>query len=395
MELPNYLNITIFGYKGIQWITLFGIIFLSFVLRNLSKHLLGIFRIFVSKTKNKWDDQISEAIEVPFAWIFLGAVFYFSVRILNFQGNTLMVFSTIAKILLSLGIIWSLYRLASVIVNFLITLAKTTDTSLDDHLIPLFDRAFKVFIVTAGVLVALQNIGINVYSLVAGLGIGGLALALAAKDTAANFFGSIMILIDRPFRIGDWVKFGDYEGTVEDIGFRSTRMRTFYDSQVYLPNSLVANANIDNMGRRRYRRVLSNLGLNYDTSPEKLEAFLEGIKNIILANDHTKKDYFHVVFNQYESSSLNVMVYFFLEVPNWSIELSEKQNIFIEIYRLASEIGVEFAFPTQSIHMEENKTKGSHPLSEEELLKKVKEFSKDGSLSKPNGLGIFKAPYKS
>ncbi|MEZ4814910.1 MAG: mechanosensitive ion channel family protein [Bdellovibrionota bacterium] len=394
MQFESWMESVFFGYRASQWLTLFLIIFTSVLLRNFSKYFLSFIRVLVSRTKNKWDDEILEAIEKPFVWIFLGLVCFFSVHALGFEGMVLKTVTTIAQVLLSFGLVWSLYRLTSVVVEFLLGWASKTDTEIDDHLIPLLSKSLKIFVLTAGILVSLQNIGVNVYSLVAGLGVGGLAIALAAKDTAANFFGSIMIFLDRPFRVGDWVKFGEYEGTVEAIGFRSTRMRTFYDSQIYVPNSIVANSHVDNMGRRRFRRAVAKLGVTYDTPPQKLEAFLEGIKNIIVANPFTRKDFFHVVFNEYGNFNLEIMVYFFLKVPGWSEELVQRQNVYVEIYRLAEELGVEFAFPTQTLHIDRGMPKEKKLESIEELKRKAEDFSEKGKLSKPQGFGIFRPRYK-
>src|SRR5690606_24921192 len=141
------------------------------------------------------------------------------------------------------------------------TKAESTDSKLDDQLVPLLRKAMKIFVVLVGALFLLQNLDVNVASLVAGLGIGGVAVALAAKDTIANFFGSLMIFIDRPFQIGDWVKIGETEGIVEVVGFRSTRVRTFYNSLVTVPNAHFTEAAIDNLGMREYRRTSTVLNL--------------------------------------------------------------------------------------------------------------------------------------
>jgi MscS family membrane protein len=193
--------------------------------------------------------------------------------------------------------------------------------------------------------------GVNVFSLLAGLGLGGLAFALAAKDTAANLFGSIMILVDRPFKIGDWVSVDTVEGTVEEIGFRSTRIRTFYNSLVTVPNANMANAQIDNLGVRQYRRTSFELDVTYGTKSKDLDAFIEGIRKIILENSISRKDMYHVYFSGYGASSLKIMVYFFLITDDWGQELKEKQNIYFKIYSLAEQLGVEFAFPTQTIFL--------------------------------------------
>jgi MscS family membrane protein len=275
--------------------------------------------------------------------------------------------------------------------------ADKTKVGLDQQLIPIVTKSLRIFVVVFGSLIAFQNLGINVMSLVAGLGLGGLAFALAAKDTAANLFGSVMIFSDSPFRVGDWVKFGGVEGTVEQVGFRSTKVRTFYNSLITVPNAVVASAAVDNMGRRQYRRVYTKLAVTYGTSPDEMEAFLEGIKNIIKANPTTRKDYFHVIFSGYGDSALEVMVYFFLEVPDWGQELIQRQNIYLEILRLAKELKVSFAFPSQSLYVEslplEKKPRGSDPMAKSDLVELAKEFGKEGSKARPGGCGIFTPPF--
>ena len=198
----------------------------------------------------------------------------------------------------------------------------------------------------------MQILGADVVPLLAGLGIGGLAVALAAQGTLTDIFGALIILADRPYRIGQWVKIGDKEGTVESIGIRSTRIRTFYDSVMSIPNSIAVSSTVDNMGSRRYRRVRTEISMRYNTPPDRIEAFLEGIKHIIQTNPTTRKDYFHVVLNDFGPDHLVVMLYFFVKVPDWTAELAERQHVFLEIIRLADSLGVAFAFPTQTLEIE-------------------------------------------
>jgi MscS family membrane protein len=179
-----------------------------------------------------------------------------------------------------------------------------------------------------------------------------LAIGLAARDTLANFFGSVSIFVDSPFRIGDWINVEGTDGTVEEVGFRSTRMRTFYNSVVIIPNAKLADAKIDNYGMRQFRRCFCTLGLTYDTTPEQMQAFVEGCRAIVLSNPMTRKDVYEVAMSGFGNSSLDVMLYFFFECPTWTDELRERHNVFLEIMRLARDLGVSFAFPTQSLHLE-------------------------------------------
>jgi MscS family membrane protein len=230
--------------------------------------------------------------------------------------------------------------------------AAETHTKMDDQLIPLLRRAARLLVYLVGGLFVLQNLDVNVGSLLAGLGLGGLAFALAAKDTLANFFGSLTIFADRPFQIGDWVVIGDVEGTVEEVGFRSTRVRTFYDSLMTLPNSKIADSVIDNMGQRRYRRFKATVGLTYDTTPAQMQAFVEGVRASIVASDYTRKDTFEVHFHTMGASSLDILVYAFFEVASWTDELAGRHALQLEWMRLAEDLGVAFAFPTQTLHVE-------------------------------------------
>ena len=222
----------------------------------------------------------------------------------------------------------------------------------------------------------------NVASVLAGLGIGGLAVALAAKDTIANFFGSIMIFVDRPFSIGDWVKIEDVEGKVEEVGFRSTRIRTLADSVVTVPNARCMEAKIDNFGVRRYRRLQATLSLTYDTSFERLQAFVEGVRAIVAANDKTEKDKAEVHFAAFGASSLDVTLHCYLEAKTWTEELRGRHDLFLEILRLADALGVRFAFPTRTVHVETlatatQLTTGARAESEK-LAEIVRSFGPDG-----------------
>ena len=231
-------------------------------------------------------------------------------------------------------------------------LSDKTDNTLDDQLVPLVRKALRSFVVIIGALFILDNLDFNVTAFLAGLSIGGLAFALAAQDTIKNFFGSLMIFIDKPFQIGDWVTSGEIDGTVEEVGFRSTRIRTFRNSVTYVPNGKLADAVVDNHGLRQYRRFSTKLALTYDTPPHLVELFVEGLRKIVEQHPDTRKDYYEVHLNDLGAHSLDVMFYIFFAVPSWSEELKAKHEILLKVMKLADTLGVRFAFPTQTLHME-------------------------------------------
>ncbi|MEB2781337.1 mechanosensitive ion channel family protein [Algoriphagus sp. C2-6-M1] len=245
------------------------------------------------------------------------------------------------------------YKLADVVAAYFSKLATKTESTLDDQLVPLMRKTLKAFVIIVGTLFILRDgLNLDIIPFLTGLSIGGVAIALAAQDTIKNFFGSVMIFIDKPFQVGDWITSGDIDGTVEEVGFRSTRIRTFRNSLMYVPNGKIADAVLDNHGLRQYRRFYSTLTITYDTPPALVDEFVKGLREIVLAHPNTRKDVFHIYFNNLSSFSQDVMFYIFFEVPTWGEELQCRHEILIQIVKLANSIGVRFAFPTQTLHME-------------------------------------------
>ena len=383
--LPDWAQDNFWGLKKIQWIGLFVGILFGLMLKVLTEFINNILIKLTNYPPQSLRHQLLLALKKPLGLLVASGFWYFGIIALDFEGLSLAILINSTQVVFSVSLVWAAYKLTDIFTALLKRVTARTASELDAQLVPLLGKSLRVFVVVIGALITIQNLGFNVMSLLAGLGLGGLAFALAAKDTAANFFGSIMILIDQPFNVGDWIITNKAEGTVEEIGFRSTRLRTFYDSLVSVPNSQIANENIDNMGKRKFRRTRAQIGLTYGTSPEKMQAFVEGVRNILLANPNVNNDKINVSFVEYGDFSLNILLYYFLECPDWSSELVQKQNINIEIYRLANEIDVEFAFPTQSLVVEQFPEK--KPLREEktfslaELKKKTQSFGPKGSVA--------------
>ncbi|MCE7995273.1 MAG: mechanosensitive ion channel family protein [Roseivirga sp.] len=245
------------------------------------------------------------------------------------------------------------YKLVDVLSAYMEKLARQSENTLDDQLVPLVRKILKTFVIVVGIIAILKGFRFDIWPLLTGLSIGGLAFALAAQDTLKNLFGSLMIFVDRPFQIGDWVTSGDIDGTVEEVGFRSTRVRTFRDSVMYVPNSIISNSNVDNHGKRNYRRFYTKLSVTYDTPSRLIEVFVKGVERIVLAHPETRKDYYNIFLNDYAASSLDIMLYIFFDVPTWTDELRCRQEIMLEVNKLAEHLGVRFAFPTQTLMIEQ------------------------------------------
>ena len=270
------------------------------------------------------------------------------------------------------------FRLADFFKDFIWILASKTQTTVDDNLVPLLGKTFKIVVVVFGAIFILQSVGIQITALIAGVSIGGLAIALAAQDTIKHFFGSLTIFTDQPFEVGDWIIFDGGEGMVEEVGIRSTRIRTFYNSLISIPNGKLADSKIDNMGRRRYRRYVAKLSITYDTPPEKIDAFVKGMRKIVDTHPATWKDYYQVHLNDFGDSAIQILFYIFFDAADWTKELEGRHQVIYEIIKLASELKVRFAFPTQTVHIEDfpekqPKTPG-HDIQESSMETDLKKF---------------------
>ena len=394
-RIPESMHREWLGVQIWQYIAIFIWILIGFVFRLLFEFIFeNYIRRLTAKTRTGWDDRLFIELEKPLSFLFMMGFYLLTFTNLQLSVNVNYYLSLTLEVAVSASFIWLIYNLVNVLSGYLSELTSKTESQLDDQLVPLIRKTLKVFVVILGVIFILQNNGINVTSLLAGLGLGGLAFALAARDTLANFFGSITIFMDKPFQVGDLIKTSNAEGVVEEIGFRSTRLRTLYNSVISVPNSNLAVTEIDNLGLREYRRLKMMLNLTYSTTPQQMEAFVEGIKAIIKANEHIRQDMYEVHFNEYGAHSLDVLVYLFFDVPGWSEELQQRHNFLLEVYRLADEVGVEFAFPTQTLHIDsvfsDAPRKVGKERSEEELAGTIYAFGPEGDLSKPGGITLQK-----
>jgi MscS family membrane protein len=214
-------------------------------------------------------------------------------------------------------------------------------------------KLIKILIITIGIIALLQDWGINVTGFIASLGLGGLAFALAAKDTAANIFGGIAILTDKIFKTGEWVKIGDVEGIVEDIGMRTTKIRAFDKRLIILPNATIANSAVENFSRRNKRRILMRIGLVYSTPVETIKKIIEDIRSLLLSHPKIAKDESLLIyFDQFEDSSLSIFCYFFTNTAVWKEYLEIREEINLEIKKIVEKRGSSFAFPSNSVYFE-------------------------------------------
>lgn len=351
-HVPANLRGSVFLLENWQWLGLLILVLAGVVLDRVVAVLVAgtARRIFVQLIPAANTSGVAPAVR-PVGVLAMGISWWFGLLWLALPAEILAVLLIAVKFLVASAGVWTAYRLTDIFSDYFTEKARHTESKYDDLLVPLLRKSVKIFILAFGLVFIADNLNVDISSLLTGLGLGGLAFALAAQDMVKNLFGSLTVLLDKPFHVGDWVKIGDLEGTVEEVGFRSTRIRTFYNSLITMPNSNLISTAVDNLGARTYRRWSTMLSLTYDTPPEKFEAFCEGIRELVRRHPDTRKDYFHVYANEFGAASLNVLLYVFFRTPGWPEELKARHALFLDILRLAREIGVEFAFPTQTLHV--------------------------------------------
>ena len=250
-------------------------------------------------------------------------------------------------------IFWMLLRLVDFVGEILVRRAEKTSNKMDDQIVPFAIEIVKVILVILGSLTVLSSIfDVNIAALATGLGIGGIAIAMASKESLENLLGSFTIFLDKPFTYGDIVTINGYTGIVEKVGFRSTRIRTFDKSIVTVPNKNMVNAELDNLGVRPIRRVKFTLGLTYTTQIAQLKQIVEDIESMINAHTSTTADDARVRFQEFGSSSLDLLVLYYVNSPDWEVLINTRQDINFKIIEIIQDNGSDFAFPTTSVYLE-------------------------------------------
>lgn len=343
--------------KG-QWLGLIVLMLISFVAFTIVRFVVTFYLRYKVRKKSldfREDNQFKSTM--PFGCLAFSITWLIGLRFLEFDVVALGALIRGSYILTAIFSVWSALKLVDYISLHFEKIATSTSNKFDDVLIPMLKKTTKVFVVAFGAILVAHSLTFDVASILAGLGIGGVAVALAAKDTISNLFGSVTVIMDRPFHIGDYVSLEkNIEGTIEQVGFRSTRLRTPYNSLVTLPNSVLANMAIDNYGMRKLRQYKTFLRLEYTTSREKIEEYCEQIKKHIDQNSIIQKESAIITLFEVGPSSLDILLTVFFITDDLKIELAERHKFISKILKIAEEVGVKFAYPTQTVLLDKMKT---------------------------------------
>lgn len=354
MSLSSTLTeLEVAGNELWRIVALFGIILIAFILGKIINFVL-------QRSGNRAEAQQRHVWGSLFKAIGRGSVFlcsvlgiWFGLKLLILESRFAQIADTIVSILITIGIGYFTYLLVDVPVNWLIKLTEKTESKIDDMLVPLIHKSFRVTIVIL-VLVQIAQVLSDkpITSIIAGLGIGGLAVALAAQDSIRHFFGSIVLLVDKPFEIGQRVVIDGHDGPIEEIGLRSTKIRTLDGHLVIVPNGEMALKTIQNIGKRPYIRRLTNITITYDTPPGKIDKALEILRELLDNHEGYQEDFPpRVFFNEFNVYSLNILVIYWYHPPSYWDFMAFNERFNKEVFRRFNEEGIDFAFPTQTAYL--------------------------------------------
>jgi len=353
--MPDFVQNEFLGLMVWQYFAIVIFLIIGAILFVFFSQLTGRLLIYVIHKFNKGfiaDIFIKDAAK-PSSILIVCQLFIYILPALELPLTLNVWILAFMKIFVPLNVVYILMKLVNLIAYIFAKLAQKTESTVDDHLVPFFRKALKGLVAILGVFYILQLFDINITPLIAGASIGGLALALAAQDTIKNIFGSFTIFTDQPFNVGDWIIFDGGEGTVEEVGVRSTRIRTFANSLIAIPNGRLGDMTINNMGKRNIRRFSTNISITFDTPADLIQAFTEGLRRIVDEHPDTTKENYHIYLNNFGESSFQILFYIFFNVKDWSNELRARHEIIIDIIKLAESLNLRFAFPTHTLHVED------------------------------------------
>lgn len=314
--------------------------------------LFRFFKKAAKKTGGAWGEKLEYGFHKPLHLLLVITGLYTALNVCPAVWNALVFQALIVRCFRSfliLVVAWGLYRMADSVELTDTVFARKLDLQVDKALLPVLSGVIRFVIVALAVLIVAQEWNFSISGLLAGLGLGGLAFALAAKDMLANLFGGVVILLDRPFSLGDWIRTGDVEGTVEDVNFRSVKVRTFAQAVVTVPNSMVAAAPVTNFSRMGKRKVDFALTLKYGTPAELVKKCTEEIRRILAENGEIEDDTFSAALDNFGESGLKLMVSYYTKSADFKDYLRVREEVYYSVLKILEDEKVEIAYPTSTV----------------------------------------------
>lgn len=335
-----------------HWIACLIIVVLAVVLRHVITNIIFYYlKKMAEKTETTLDDKLFPAMEAPTATLVMVIGIFAALTVLQLSPESDKLIGGGAKIATLAVIVWGMIRAGGAILDHLEEIAHARKMTVATFM-PLIKKTMLVFAVILGVLIIADSVGAPVRVFLTSLGIGGLAFALAAQDTIANLFGSFVVVVDQPFKVGDTIKMGSYIGTVEDIGLRSTKLRLVDRSLLVIPNKSVASESITNLTRFTQRRTEQIIGLTYDTTPEQMAQIVADLKALILKEAEVDPTSVMVYFRDYGASSLDIWVVYVTRSPDFHASMQLRERLNLAMMKAVADRGLSMAYPTQTIQFD-------------------------------------------
>jgi len=356
----DFLGVSLWRYIVSLVVLMLGFALKKFLEVVVIRWLLRLF----SKTRVKYDEMVVEALGKPLsAFVIVGCIDIATLVIaadLDLNDVSHALIHKAYFVAVGIIVVWALYRLVDVLAHYLDDAVSTDDNSVKGQFVPVIKQSLRIFTVIIGLLTILASLDVDIKALLGGLGIGGVAIALAAQDAVGNFIGTLSIFTDRPFKVGDWIIVDDkVDGNVEQIGFRSTKVRTWPKTLMSIPNKVLATQIVDNWSRMPKRRVKMTVGVTYSTSPEQMEELVRRIEAMLKADAGVDQDFMLVRFTDFGASSLDIFLYYFTASIQWAEHLAVRERVNLNIMRIIRDMGLSIAFPTRTIHVESLPTEDS------------------------------------
>jgi len=349
IELKNY-------FSSNSWVVqVFFVVFITLLISFIQKRILGKLLAKLQETNVYWDDALVGAARRPLTFLIWIIGLSFAAEIVSNESDA-VIFGAIEPIR-DVGVIftlvWFLVRFIARTEKNIVLKKEARGEEVDRTTADAIAKLLRISVIITGLLVTLQTLGYSISGVLAFGGIGGIAIGFAAKDLLANFFGGLMIYLDRPFNVGDWVRSPDrqIEGTIENIGWRLTRIRTFDKRALYVPNSIFANISVENPSRMTHRRIKETIGIRYD-DVGKMETIIDDVKKMLQGHEDIDSNQTLIVnFNEFAPSSLDFFIYTFTKTTNWIRFHEVKQDVLLKVIRIIESHGAECAFPTSTLHI--------------------------------------------
>ncbi len=348
-ELNEFLSQTFYGNTILTWSISLGIILFSTIIGKIVYWFFSKFvRVLTRKTKNNLDDIVVDMIEEPLVFTIIVTGIWLALSLLTLPKLVSVAITHSYSMVISLLVGWLVARLFDAIYQqYLLPWADRTENDLDDQLLPVLGKGIKMSIWILAIIIGLNNAGYDVGALIAGLGIGGLALAMAAKDTVSNVFGGFTIFTDKPFRLKDRIIISGYDGIVQEIGIRSTRLRTLTGRLVTIPNAKFADAPVENISAEPSRKITLELGLTYDTTPDKMQEAMNILQAIADANSDTEEKTV-IYFSSFGDFAMTIKFIYYIK-KGCSVAMTQS-DMNMAILKQFNDHKLEFAFPTQTLY---------------------------------------------